>query len=81
MALPGGMLSIEVRGGAEAALRVTHRVRLFTVATSLGGVESLIEHRKSVEGPASTTPPSLLRISVGLEHPDDLVADLTEALS
>lgn len=81
MALPGGMLSIEVRGGAEAALRVTHRVRLFTVATSLGGVESLIEHRKSVEGPASSTPESLLRISIGLEHPDDLIADLEEALS
>jgi len=81
MSLPGGMLSIEVQGGAEAALRVTHRVRLFTVATSLGGIESLIEHRKSVEGPASTTPESLLRVSVGLEHPDDLIADLTEALS
>lgn len=81
MALPGGMLSIEVRGGAEEALRVTRRVRLFTVATSLGGVESLIEHRASVEGPNSTTPPSLLRISVGLEHPDDLIDDLAEALT
>lgn len=81
MSLPGGMLSIEVHGGAEAAVRVTHRVRLFTVATSLGGVESLIEHRKSVEGPASTTPDTLLRISVGLEHADDLIADLFEALA
>jgi cystathionine gamma-synthase len=81
MSLPGGMLSIEVRGGAAAALRVTHRVRLFTVATSLGGVESLIEHRRSVEGATSTSPESLLRISVGLEHADDLIADLAEALS
>lgn len=81
MALPGGMLSIEVHGGAEEALRVTRRVRLFTVATSLGGVESLIEHRASVEGPNSTTPASLLRISVGLEHPDDLIDDLAEALT
>ena len=76
----GGMLSIRVRGGAEAALRVAGRVQLFTRATSLGGVESLIEHRASVEGPHTTTPANLLRISIGLEHPDDLIADLAQAL-
>ena len=56
------------------------RVRLFTRATSLGGVESLIEHRQTSEGPQSTAPPELLRMSIGLEHPDDLVADLRQAL-
>ncbi len=76
----GGMLSIQVRGGAEAASRVAGRVKLFTQATSLGGVESLIEHRASVEGPHTTTPANLLRISVGLEHPDDLIDDLAQAL-
>ncbi|HAJ37297.1 MAG TPA: cystathionine gamma-synthase [Chloroflexi bacterium] len=76
----GGMLSIQVRGGAEAAIRVAGRVNIFTQATSLGGVESLIEHRASVEGPHTTTPANLLRISVGLEHPDDLIADLAQAL-
>ncbi|MBX0329416.1 aminotransferase class V-fold PLP-dependent enzyme [Oscillochloris sp. ZM17-4] len=76
----GGMLSAEVRGGQAAAMGVAARVKIFTRATSLGGTESLIEHRASVEGPESTTPPSLLRISVGLEHPDDLIADLEQAL-
>ena len=68
----GGMLSFEVGGGATAALAVLSRVRLFTRATSLGGTESLMEHRASVEGPESRTPPGLLRLSIGLEHPDDL---------
>lgn len=81
MQLFGGMLSIQVHGGAEEAMRVAGRVQLFTRATSLGGVESLIEHRASVEGVQTTTPPNLLRISVGLEHPDDLIADLAQALS
>lgn len=81
MALFGGMLSIELHGGAEAALAASRKVRLFTRATSLGGVESLIEHRYSVEGAFSVAPPSLLRISVGLEHPDDLIADLRQALA
>jgi len=81
MSLFGGMLSIQVHGGAEEAMRVAGRVQLFTRATSLGGVESLIEHRASVEGILSTTPPNLLRISVGLEHPDDLIADLAQALA
>ncbi|MBW7881736.1 MAG: PLP-dependent transferase [Caldilineaceae bacterium] len=76
----GGMLSIQVRGGAAEAMSVAARVRLFTRATSLGGVESLIEHRASIEGPESKTPANLLRLSIGLEHPDDLVADLSQAL-
>jgi cystathionine gamma-synthase len=77
----GGMVSFEVRGGREAALTVLSRVRLLTRATSLGGPESLIEHRASVEGPATRTPPGLLRLSVGLEHVDDLVEDLDRALA
>lgn len=77
----GGMLSIRVRGGEEAAREVAARVRLFTRATSLGGVESLIEHRAGIEAPGGSTPRDLLRLSVGLEHPDDLVADLEQALA
>ncbi|HXG59289.1 MAG TPA: PLP-dependent transferase [Thermoanaerobaculia bacterium] len=77
----GGMLSFRVRGGRQAALDVAAATRVFTRATSLGGTESLIEHRVSSEGPGSTTPENLLRLSVGLEHPDDLVADLEQALA
>ncbi len=76
----GGMVSFQARGGAGPALAVVSRVRLFTRATSLGGTESLIEHRASVEGPESRTPPGLLRLSIGLEHPDDLIEDLDQAL-
>jgi cystathionine gamma-synthase len=76
----GGMLSINMHGGQAAAFQLAAGVRIFTRATSLGGVESLIEHRASVEGPESKTPPGLLRISVGLEHADDLIADLAQAL-
>jgi cystathionine gamma-synthase len=76
----GGMVSFDVKGGSEAALRVTAALKLIVNATSLGGIESLIEHRKSVEGPDTTTPENLLRLSVGLEHPDDLIADLEQAL-
>jgi cystathionine gamma-synthase len=76
----GGMVSVEVRGGAPAALTVVRQVKLFTPATSLGGTESLIEHRASVEGPESRTPPGLLRLSIGLEHAEDLVTDLDQAL-
>jgi cystathionine gamma-synthase len=76
----GGMVAVRIRGGANPALAVVSRVRLFTRATSLGGPESLIEHRASSEGPGSTTPPGLLRMSVGLEHPDDLIEDLDQAL-
>lgn len=81
MSLGGGMLSFEVIGGRGAAIDVASRTKLFVNATSLGGVESLIEHRASVEGLKTTTPSALLRLSVGLEHPDDLVSDLMEALS
>jgi cystathionine gamma-synthase len=81
MARYGGMVSVRIRGGAPAALTAVSRVRLFTRATSLGGPESLIEHRASVEGPASRSPPGLLRLSIGLEHPDDLIEDLDQALS
>jgi cystathionine gamma-synthase len=76
----GAVVSVQVPGGAAEALVVAARARLFTRATSLGGVESLIEHRASVEGPHSRTPPNLLRLSVGLENPADLVADLDRAL-
>ncbi|MDQ7948189.1 MAG: aminotransferase class I/II-fold pyridoxal phosphate-dependent enzyme [Pedobacter sp.] len=76
----GGMLSILVKDGEEAAKRLVNTVKLFTQATSLGGVESLIEHRASVEGPDTKTPRNLVRISVGLEHIDDLIADLNAAL-
>ena len=76
----GGMLSFGVKGGAEAAMRVASRVQLFTRATSLGGVESLLEHRASIEGPNSQTPQNLLRVSVGLEGADDLIEDLAGAL-
>ncbi|MCX6043974.1 MAG: PLP-dependent transferase [Chloroflexi bacterium] len=77
----GGMLSIQVPGGASDALAVANQVKLFTQATSLGGVESLIEHRYSVEGPTSRTPANLLRLSIGLENAEDLIADLAQALS
>lgn len=76
----GGVLSVCIVGGAEAALRVAGRTRLFTRATSLGGVESLIEHRASIEGPRSRAPQNLLRLSVGIEEPEDLVEDLAQAL-
>jgi cystathionine gamma-synthase len=76
----GGMLSIRVKGGERAAIAVAARVNLWKRATSLGGVESLIEHRASIEGPTSPCPADLLRLSVGLEDADDLYADLDRAL-
>ncbi|MES2178928.1 MAG: aminotransferase class I/II-fold pyridoxal phosphate-dependent enzyme [Gemmatimonadota bacterium] len=76
----GGMMSIQLRGGEDAALELTRRLTLFTRATSLGGTESLIEHRASVEGPTTKAPVDLLRLSIGLEHPDDLIEDLAQAL-
>ena len=76
----GAMLSIELRGGRDATLAMAGKLRLFTNATSLGGCESLVEHRASVEGPDPVSPQNLLRISVGLEHADDLIADLAQAL-
>lgn len=76
----GGMLSFETRAGKDAAMTVAAHVEVFTRATSLGGVESLIEHRASIEGLESKTPQGLLRVSVGLEHADDLIDDLAQAL-
>jgi cystathionine gamma-synthase len=76
----GAVMSILVPGGAAEAMRVAGRTKIFTRATSLGGVESLIEHRASVEGPHSRTPQNLLRMSIGLEAASDLIADLDEAL-
>jgi cystathionine gamma-synthase len=81
MTMFGGMLSFIVDGGAERAMEVAGRVRIITRATSLGGPETLIEHRTSVKGPESRSPDGLLRLSVGLEHPDDIIEDLDQALS
>lgn len=77
----GGMLSIRMKGGADAAIAVAARVTLWKRATSLGGVESLIEHRASVEGAGSPCPPDLLRLSCGIETADDLHGDLLQALA
>ncbi|MCX7421539.1 MAG: aminotransferase class I/II-fold pyridoxal phosphate-dependent enzyme [Planctomycetia bacterium] len=76
----GAMLSIRIRGGESAAIATAARVELWKRATSLGGVESLIEHRASIEGSGSPCPPDLLRLSVGIEDSDDLFADLDQAL-
>jgi cystathionine gamma-synthase len=76
----GGMLSFRLHGGREAALALCAGLQLITVATSLGGCESLIEHRASVEGPNPVSPQNLLRFSVGLEDPQDLIEDLSQAL-
>jgi len=76
----GGMLSIRVRGGEAGAIRTAKEVRLWKRATSLGGVESLIEHRSSIEGEGSPCPTDLLRLSAGIESPEDLLADLDLAL-
>jgi Fe-S cluster biogenesis protein NfuA len=75
-----GMLSLRVAGGEAAAMAVAGQVRVFRRAVSLGGVESLIEHRRSTEGPSSPVPEDLLRLSIGLEAPEDLIGDLTDAL-
>ena len=77
----GGMMSLLLRGGEAEAKRVATALRVFLPATSLGGVESLAEHRRSVEGPESIVPPNLLRLSVGIEAADDLIADLEQALA
>lgn len=76
----GGMMSFQVRGGKDKALELTSKLEIISRATSLGGVESLIEHRASIEGPNTTTPDNLLRFSVGLENPDDLIEELANAL-
>ncbi len=76
----GGMVSIRLRATRTETIAVTHKTKVFIRATSLGGTHSLIEHRQGVEGPLSKTPPNLLRLSIGLEHIDDLIADLEQAL-
>jgi cystathionine gamma-synthase len=80
MAPFGGMASFQVRGGRDAAMAVAAKVRVLTRATSLGGPESLIELRASIEGLGTRTPENLLRLSIGLEHPDDLIEDLAQAV-
>jgi cystathionine gamma-synthase len=75
------MLSIRVAGGESAAIAAAARVSVWKRATSLGGVESLVEHRASIEGAGSPVPPDLLRLSVGIEDPDDLIDDLEAALA
>jgi cystathionine gamma-synthase len=77
----GGMLSFEVKDGRDAAMSVAAKTKIFTRATSLGGVESLIEHRASIEGAGTTSPEGLLRLSIGLENADDLIEDLDQALT
>ena len=76
-----GMLSIAVRGTEARAIATAARVKVWKRATSLGGVESLIEHRASVEGEGTPCPPDVLRLSVGLEDPQDLLADIDQALT
>ena len=76
----GGMVTVILDGVLERTKRVLEQVQVFTLAESLGGVESLIEHRSSVEGPTSPVPGDLLRLSVGIEDADDLVNDLETAL-
>ncbi|MHA1522823.1 MAG: trans-sulfuration enzyme family protein [Alphaproteobacteria bacterium] len=76
----GGMLSVLLPGGADEAIAVVTRLKVFLAATSLGGVESLVEHRATVEGPDSTVPANLLRFSIGIEDCDDLIADFEQAL-
>jgi cystathionine gamma-synthase len=76
----GGMLSVRLRGGERAAVDVASRVKVWKRATSLGGVESLIEHRASIEGPGTPCPADLLRLSVGLEDVEDLHMDLLESI-
>jgi cystathionine gamma-synthase len=81
MSMFGGMLSLEVRGGRDAAMKMANNTKIFTRATSLGGVESLIEHRASIEGAGTKSPEGLLRLSIGLENADDLIDDLDHALA
>ncbi len=80
MRLGSGLMSIQVKGGRNAAIELVNRLKLFTSATSFGGTHSLIEHRESIEE-GTATPANLLRASIGLEHPQDLIADLQAALA
>jgi cystathionine gamma-synthase len=77
----GAMLSILIKGGSKEALEMASKLRIFKHATSLGGVESLIEHRLSAEGVNAKSPANLLRLSVGVEHEEDLINDLRQALA
>ena len=77
----GGMLSVRIKGGDTAAIAAAAKVTVWKRATSLGGVESLLEHRASIEGAGSPCPVDLLRLSVGLESVDDLIADLEQAIA
>ena len=77
----GGMLSIRFKGGEAAAVAVAAQTAIWKRATSLGGTESLVEHRASIEGAGTPAPPDLLRLSVGLEHVEDLIADLEQAIA
>ncbi|MGZ3676924.1 MAG: PLP-dependent transferase, partial [Ktedonobacterales bacterium] len=77
----GGLLSFLVKGSDKEALEMTSHLKLITRATSLGGVETTIDHRYSVEPPGTPTPKNLLRLSVGIEHIDDLLEDLDQALN
>jgi cystathionine gamma-synthase len=77
----GGMMSILVKGGAEETLKLASHLKLITHATSLGGVESLVDHRQSAEGAASLSPANLLRVSVGIEDVHDLIKDFEQALA
>ena len=81
MSMFGGMLSFEVKGGRDAALALAANTKIFIRATSLGGVESLIEHRASIEGAGTTSAEGLLRLSIGLENADDWIDDLDQALA
>ena len=76
----GGVMSIQMKGGLAEAYKLISGLKIFSHATSLGSTHSLIEHRASVEGPNSRTPANLLRLSIGLEHPDDLIEDLEQSL-
>jgi cystathionine gamma-synthase len=76
----GGMMSLRLKAGEEAAKAFTAKLRVFKRATSLGSVESLAEHRASVEGPGTPCPADLVRLSIGIEHIDDLIGDIEEAL-
>ena len=77
----GGMMSVRVKGGARAAIATAAHLHLWKRATSLGGVESLVEHRATLEGPDGPVPPDLLRLSVGIEDEGDLIADFDQALA
>lgn len=81
MEMFGGLLSFQVRGNQDRAMAVAANVKIFIRATSFGGAHSLIEHRASIEAPGTTTPPNLLRLSIGLENADDLIEDLAQALA